>query len=349
MLYIDEDQNLQTIVANSSSNSSDITAAADTYIAATETLVDSLNLYGRFMTEYGNRLTPATALKISKNQETTPPNPLLATQFGTAVTDCNAAISDCGVETDLQLCLHEALNTKCPANAVQIGASAVFAVGNPTITGLAMESAPLTLTTSGATIPEGAIVGVFFNYCASSGGTCAIASKQVSLSASGSAVTSLPVGDPGTLSIHIPGCAPIVSSEVTVGSDGLSVGATCAPTDTATIEDVTAAVDASSESAGAADPGTGTCDTIEEILVNPAPTTPAPLEDVLVTVSVFPKAGGCTVSFSVAGSDDYTLSGDLSTDADGVATFSIDGADEGVIDNVSITANGLTTLITYGF
>lgn len=354
LLYILEDQNLQSVVADSASTSTEIISAAGTYITATETLVDSLSLYTNFMTEYSVRLTPAATLGIFKNQVTEFPNPLLASQLTTAVTDCETAITDCTASVDeiaRQACLHDALNLNCTANAAGIGASAVYTAGESNITGRAMKSVPMTLTETGVIVTDETLIGIFFNYCASSGGSCALASREVSPDASGYATTSLPTGSSGTLSVHIYGCAPIVVPSISIGDEGMDIDITCMPTDIATAEEVISATeDASATVAGAfIDPTSGTCDKITQILVDPNPTNPIPLEDVLMTITVFPAAGDCNVSYSVIGSDNYTLSGELATDARGIITFSIDGGEEGVVDNVSITTNDLITLIAYAF
>lgn len=360
--YIAQDQNLLQIAADSTNSSSTMISAANDYIDAAEIFEDSLNTYSDFVAEYDSRLSSAASLGVAKNQGIGSPDALLPIQLGQAVTDCKAKVAECEAmtdEIDKQQCL-QALNLKCPSKVVRIGASAIFGAGASTITGLALGSAALTLTGVGAIVAVGVLAGVFFDYCTSSGsltvkdassfaGTCAVASRQVTLGAGGSGATSLPTGGPGTIRVHIPGCAPVVFSGVTVGSSGLNLSVKCVPTDTSTTSEASGAQDDSSETDGAVDPGTGTCGTVASVFVNPNPTDPAPDQSLTVTVSVFPVASGCTVSYSLSGTDGYALSGTPTTDSNGTISFGVEGGAEGVVDTVVVNSNSVSSTIAYSF
>lgn len=79
------------------------------------------------------------------------------------------------------------------------------------------------------------------------------------------------------------------------------------------------------------------------------PPNPSPGQSVTVTGSVMPVTEGCSIHFSIVGTDGYSNSGTYSTNANGQANFGIPGAAPGVIDKVTITANGASYVVTYVF
>jgi hypothetical protein len=95
---------------------------------------------------------------------------------------------------------------------------------------------------------------------------------------------------------------------------------------------------------------TQNCAEVLYVTGHPTPQDPGPGEGVTVTATIFPVVEGCSVSFSIVGTDGYTNSGTYSTDASGQASFYIPGGAQGVFDIVTITsANGLKYTVTYTF
>ena len=93
-----------------------------------------------------------------------------------------------------------------------------------------------------------------------------------------------------------------------------------------------------------------TCDAVEFVTGSPSPQDPGPGEGVVVTGTIIPAVEGCSISFSIVGTDGYSNSATKTTDAAGQATFYIPGGDEGVFDQVSISAgNGTSYLVSYTF
>lgn len=98
------------------------------------------------------------------------------------------------------------------------------------------------------------------------------------------------------------------------------------------------------------EPATGEdCEMIAFVSGYATPSNPSPGQSVTVTGSVMPVTEGCSIHFSIVGTDGYTNSGTYSTNASGQANFGIPGAAPGVIDKVTITANGASYQVTYVF
>lgn len=358
--YIQGDQDLQTICNDDSSTNSEMLTAANNYIASGETLLSTIASYDTFISEYMSRIEPAAMTVAAAKQGAGSADPLLPTQLGSAINDCKTLVAQCEAmtdEIDKQQCLR-GLTLKCPSKIARIGASAIFGSGASAITGLALGSAALSLTGIGVVVGVGILAGVFFDYCTSSsnivvkdseyGATCGMASNQLTLNSSGFGVTSLPQGGPGTLRIHIEGCAPVVFSGVTIGAAGLNVSVPCAPTASTDPSGAATANNDAQEGQGAEDPGGGTCSTISTLIVSPSPTDPAPDQDVAVTASAFPAADGCTVQWSISGTDGYSNSGSPTTSS-GAISFTIPGGAEGVVDTVVVSTNNITQTISYTF
>ena len=83
--------------------------------------------------------------------------------------------------------------------------------------------------------------------------------------------------------------------------------------------------------------------------ITPVPADPAPGQNVVVTVVIFPPEAGITVLFTIVGTDGYSNSDTPTTNANGVATFTIPGAAAGVVDVVTVTVGGLSAEVTYVF
>ncbi len=95
---------------------------------------------------------------------------------------------------------------------------------------------------------------------------------------------------------------------------------------------------------------TGTCTNVEFVTGSPSPSDPAPNQGVTVTGTIIPKVAGCSISFSIVGTDGYSNSATKTTDANGQATFYIPGGASGVFDRVTITSsNGKSSIVSYTF
>lgn len=98
-------------------------------------------------------------------------------------------------------------------------------------------------------------------------------------------------------------------------------------------------------------PSSGTnCDMVAFVTGHPVPSNPQPYQSVTVVGSLLPATPNCQVHFSIIGTDGYSNSGTRTSNASGVATFNIPGAQPGVMDRVTITAsNGVTYTVVYYF
>ena len=92
---------------------------------------------------------------------------------------------------------------------------------------------------------------------------------------------------------------------------------------------------------------------IEEgkLLVSANPPDPGPNESVTMTIGIIPAKAGVEITYSMSGTDGYSLSGTVATDANGEISFVIAGGAEGVIDtiNVSVPSEGLEGSVQYTF
>ncbi|MBM4352810.1 MAG: hypothetical protein FJ109_03290 [Deltaproteobacteria bacterium] len=93
----------------------------------------------------------------------------------------------------------------------------------------------------------------------------------------------------------------------------------------------------------------GTCEQVSGVSATPNPIDPGPGEGVTVTATTIPPVPGCTINFSIVGTDGYTNSASPASDATGTATFYIPGGAEGVVDNVTISVGSHTTTVVYSF
>jgi hypothetical protein len=58
---------------------------------------------------------------------------------------------------------------------------------------------------------------------------------------------------------------------------------------------------------------------------------------------------GCTMQFSIHGTDNYSKSEDVTTDAGGTGSFSIPGGAAGVVDTVTVGIGGHVSTLVYTF
>jgi hypothetical protein len=88
-----------------------------------------------------------------------------------------------------------------------------------------------------------------------------------------------------------------------------------------------------------------------KLLVSANPPDPAPQETVTMKVQIFPRKAGISVSYNVAGTDGYTASGTIATDANGEITFTIPGGAASVSDTVTVAipSENLTGAVQYTF
>lgn len=88
-----------------------------------------------------------------------------------------------------------------------------------------------------------------------------------------------------------------------------------------------------------------------KLLVSANPADPAPQETVAMTVKIFPAKAGVSINYNVAGTDGYTASGTIETDANGEITFTIPGGGAAVSDtvNVAIPSDNLSGSVQYTF
>ncbi|HLD44384.1 MAG TPA: hypothetical protein VJC18_03020, partial [bacterium] len=178
--------------------------------------------------------------------------------------------------------------------------------------------------------------------------SCAISSGSGSTDSS---MTLMATGT-GTLQVFVADCAPIVLDGLTIQSgQTLSVNAQC----TALSADI-APGDVTNNSDNASSSSTEstavTCDGISGLIATNSPADPSLSDYVTVTATTIPPASGCSVNYSMSGTDGYAQSATLTTDAAGAISFTIPPAEiEGIVDTVITTesASGKSSTITYVF
>jgi len=153
----------------------------------------------------------------------------------------------------------------------------------------------------------------------------------------------------GTLQIFIDGCAPISFKNITIeNGQSLAVAAKCEPLDDAIDPNdvANASINATSD---LTTPDPTTCAGITALTT--VSTDPAPGESANVTLSTLPVAPGCTVSYTLSGTDGYHQADTLTTDGFGEASFTVPGAVANTVDTVTTTEaeTGISRTITYTF
>lgn len=92
------------------------------------------------------------------------------------------------------------------------------------------------------------------------------------------------------------------------------------------------------------------CSDVEFVNGSPSPQDPAPGQGVTVTATLIPAVQGCSISFSIVGTDGYSDSATKTSNSAGQATFYIPGGAEGVFDMVTITTDGgISSEVSYTF
>lgn len=156
----------------------------------------------------------------------------------------------------------------------------------------------------------------------------------------------------GSLQVFVEGCAPVGFGNITiVDGQAVAVNVNCEPSDDNV--DKNDVINASQNStATMGEPAPGTCAEVVNIGVTTVPSDPGPNDNVTVTVATLAPASGCTLNYTVSGTDGYSASSSLTTNTAGQASFGIPAAKrEGVVDTVVVTEStfGLSTTITYTF
>ena len=290
-------------------------------------------------------------------------SPGLAIETGAVIQGAKDGVSACNALFDsdpnaYKTCIDK-LRQKQLLKAAGLGFSTVVGTGAAIIAGGAASAAaaPAAVVIGGAALAAytvGKTVSWMWNYCsgasadslrnkplAVAGETCSLSSGQTN------AGTKIPntMTAGGTLVISIPGYVPVVIKNFTPPADGssLTIDFTPVPIDQAepgtiiTIENNEVPVTGSS------------CSEILSASVTTNPQDPGPSQSVTVIARVFPVVSGCTVSFSMSGTDGYSKSSTPTTDSSGTASFYIPGGAAGVHDAVTITVNGFTYSVTYTF
>jgi len=160
-------------------------------------------------------------------------------------------------------------------------------------------------------------------------------------------------GGTGTLHVFVEGYAPAMLESISVTA-GQTTTVTVYPialedVDDDSSETLESANDSSSSSESEA---TGSsCSDVVTIGAENSPADPGPGDTVTVTATVIPVVSGCTVSYSVYGTDTYSAYGSPTSDSSGQITFVIPGGAEGVNDVVTITesSSGVSASLAYTF
>jgi hypothetical protein len=231
-----------------------------------------------------------------------------------------------------------------------IGGAAVVYFGGTLLSGGGL----LVVTVAG--VVGSRVVGALWNACkpapgqraVAGAGTCAFSHAEGNL---GDSLSLQAVGT-GTLQVFIEGCAPIVLDGVTL-ADGqaLAVAADCVPLDDSL--DPNGLDDASaSTTVDVGAPTPTDCGSVVSVTTTTVPVNPAPDDDVTVTAATLPPAAGCTLSYSLAGTDGYTQADSLTTDSSGKVVWTVPAAHQaGIVDTVTTTeeTTGASSTISYTF
>lgn len=153
------------------------------------------------------------------------------------------------------------------------------------------------------------------------------------------------MGEGGTLTIDIPGYAPVTIHNFRPPAEGKQMNIDFQPIPLSELPEGTV-IEVDYEDIV---PTAATCSDIMSVSAYPTPSDPAPGQSVTVTATVFPVISGCQVSFTIEGTDGYSDSDTQSTDSSGRAFFYIPGAEEDVYDLVTVTSNGKTYTVSYTF
>ena len=191
----------------------------------------------------------------------------------------------------------------------------------------------------------GATVKLMWSWCSGGksddydGATCALSTYEATVGS----VVPMQFAGQGTMIIQVEGYPPVTLEDFGV-DDGKILQVDFAPPDPETGEGGEPIITE-------VDPSTlgGDCSSIVGISAATEPPDPGPGQSVVVRATSVPPMAGCSMSFSVSGTDGYSSSSTQTTDAYGAASFSIPGGAEDVVDTVNLEINGQQTTIVYAF
>lgn len=246
------------------------------------------------------------------------------------------------------------------AGGAAAGAAFIYVVGGGAA---ALLTGPGILVVAAGAYFGGKAATALYEYCTSSsdksvskfkgvsaGNYCAAASASGN---TGQAMAMNTTGGTGTLHVTIDGYAPVMLENITV-SPGQTLTVYINPVELTAVTDESSGDIESASDDGSSSGSTSTASSCSEVITIGAqnsPADPSPLETVTVTATVVPAVGGCTVAYSVSGTDGYSDSGSPATNSSGQISFTIPGGAEGVNDVVTITesATSVGTTLTYIF
>jgi len=244
-------------------------------------------------------------------------------------------------------------------NAFRTGVSTLVGGGAGAVAGLvaASVSAPV-LVVTGAAIGTGVVVGAIWSWCTSPSNAiglregdnhvCSMAMIEESVvelpnGEKGLAIT-LPQGGPGSLCMHVEGKAPLCI-DTSIQEGGNTITATCF--DSNFDPDASKSCNAEVDNNNAITLLGSSCEA-DVVAINASATVHG---DATVTIHTSLPTQGCSISYSLVGTDGYTQSGTLISNSSGTVSFDVPEGEDGVFDSVTISegASGSTTTVGYSF
>lgn len=243
--------------------------------------------------------------------------------------------------------------------AFKTGMTALVGSGAAAVAGLAATTAGApVLVVTGIAVGTGIVVGAVWSWCTGSNSAkqryndhiCAIAAvegKTITLPNGDMGLAiALPQGGPGSMCMHVEGSAPICI-DTTIDAEGNTIVADSGCFD----DNIDVAASQECNDATKNDKGVTLqgSDCAKDVF---AVTASASVSgNATVTVHTSLPTQGCSISYSLVGTDGYTQSETLTTGSAGQISFNVPGGADGVHDSVSISelASGSTTHIGYTF
>lgn len=248
-----------------------------------------------------------------------------------------------------------------------IGVAGIYFVGGATVVVSAPAAAVIVIASSiGGGILGSKIAGAVYDYCTSGSGTsskgmsvgktvgsteyCSIASTS---GVTGSPMTLVAAPGTGTLQVFVDGFAPVSIGGVTVAQgQTVTVNVTLVPLTDVTDSSVTDVNSAGSQSTSTTATTTaGSCTDVISVVANSVPVAPSAGQTVTVTATLIPAVSGCTIPYTVSGTDGYAASGSPTSDSAGQMSFTIPGGAANVHDVVTISesASAVEASLAYTF
>ena len=245
------------------------------------------------------------------------------------------------------------LNELKKTNALE-AVAAELAAGAGVVGGVVVKAGLVLAGASGGVVAGGAILGgiaigatvkFMWSWCSGgksddwAGATCALSTWEGKVGD----VVPMQFAGQGTMIIQVEGYPPVTLEDFGV-DDGEILQIDFPPPDPNTGE-------GGDPTITTVDPSTlgGDCATIVGISAATEPHDPGPGESVTVRATSVPPMAGCSMSFTVSGTDGYSNSSTVTTDAYGSGSFYIPGGGADVVDTVGIEINGKQTTIVYVF